>query len=104
MKTVLNDIENLTEEKIDDLINKFKKDFESGSLEEEGWQSYLSARLMARKYPNVLINSVCPGYVRTDINCHTGLLSPTEGAQSDVRLALLASNEPSGLFYIRDWF
>ncbi|KAK1559028.1 hypothetical protein Q3G72_009721 [Acer saccharum] len=36
-KTVLNDIENLTEEKIDELLNKFMKDFKEGSLEKEGW-------------------------------------------------------------------
>lgn len=114
MKTVLNDIENLTEEKIEDIINKFKKDFEQGRLEKEGWSPYFQAyvvskislnaytRLMARKYPNVVINSVHPGYVKTDITCNTGLITPAEGAQSVVRLALLPSTGPSGLFFIEN--
>ncbi|KAK1558714.1 hypothetical protein Q3G72_005726 [Acer saccharum] len=107
-KTVLNDVENLTEEKIDELLNKFMKDFKEGSLEKEGWRTYLSAytvskaalnaytRLLANKYPDFLVNSLCPGYVKTDINCNTGFLTPLEGAQSAVRLALLPQSGPSG--------
>ncbi|KAK4849472.1 hypothetical protein QYF36_025199 [Acer negundo] len=113
-KTVLNDVENLTEEKIDELLNKFMKDFKEGSLEKEGWRTYLSAytvskaalnaytRLLANKYPDFLVNSVCPGYVKTDINCNTGFFTPSEGAQSAVRLALLPQTGPSGLFFSRN--
>ncbi|KAK2650370.1 hypothetical protein Ddye_017859 [Dipteronia dyeriana] len=113
-KAVLNDVENLTEEKIDELLNKFMKDFKEGSLEKEGWRTYLSAytvskaalnaytRLLAKKYPDFLVNSVCPGYVKTDINCNTGFFTPSEGAQSAVRLALLPQSGPSGLFFSRN--
>ncbi|KAK4848404.1 hypothetical protein QYF36_012546 [Acer negundo] len=115
-KAVLNDVENLTEEKIDELLNKFMKDFKEGSLEKQGWRTYLSAytvskatlnaytRLLANKYPDFLVNSVCPGHVKTDIICNTGLFTSAEGAQPVVRLALLPQNGPSasGLFFSRN--
>ncbi|KAK0580335.1 hypothetical protein LWI29_000793 [Acer saccharum] len=113
-KAMLNDVENLTEEKIDELLSKFMKDFKEGSLEKEGWRTYLSAytiskaalnaytRLLAKKYPDFLVNSVCPGYVKTDITCNTGLFTPPEGAHSIVRLALLPQSGPSGLFFSRN--
>ncbi|KAK1558701.1 hypothetical protein Q3G72_005587 [Acer saccharum] len=113
-KAVLNDVENLTEEKIDELLNKFMKDFKEGSLEKQGWRTYLSAytvskaslnaytRLLANKYPDFLVNSVCPGHVKTDIICNTGLFTSLEGAQPVVRLALLPQNGPSGLFFSRN--
>ncbi|XP_073227097.1 (+)-neomenthol dehydrogenase-like isoform X2 [Cicer arietinum] len=36
-KEVLSDVENLTEEKIDQVLNEFLKDFKEGSLESKGW-------------------------------------------------------------------
>ncbi|XP_031277431.1 (+)-neomenthol dehydrogenase-like [Pistacia vera] len=113
-KEVLNDVESLTEERIDEVLNKFLKDLKEGSLEKEGWPTYLSAyilskasmnaytRILAKKYPAFLVNCVCPGFVKTDITCNTGLFNAAEGAQSPVRLALLPHAGPSGLFYSRD--
>ncbi|KAL0425962.1 UNVERIFIED_CONTAM: NAD-dependent malic enzyme isoform, mitochondrial [Sesamum radiatum] len=43
-------------------------------------------RILAKKYPGFRINSVCPGYVKTDINCNTGILAVEEGAESVVSL------------------
>ncbi|KAL5792460.1 hypothetical protein ACOSP7_001054 [Xanthoceras sorbifolium] len=69
-KAALNNVESITEEKIDELLNKFMKDFKEGLLEEEGWQPYLSAytvskaalnaytRMLDNKYSNMLINCV----------------------------------------------
>ena len=112
---MLSDIESLTEEKIDEFLNKFMKDFKEGSLEKQGWQPYLSTytvskatlnaytRLLANKYPDFLVNSVCPGHVKTDIICNTGLFTSPEGAQPVVRLALLPQNGgSSGLFFSRN--
>ncbi|KAL5796238.1 hypothetical protein ACOSQ2_001058 [Xanthoceras sorbifolium] len=65
------------------------KDFNEGLLEEEGWQPYLSAYTR-------------PGYVKTDVTCNTGLITPREGAQSAVRLALLPQGGPSDLFSEND--
>jgi (+)-neomenthol dehydrogenase len=113
-KEVLSDVKNLTEEKIDEVLNEFLKDFKEGSLENKGWAINLSAyiiskialnaytRVVAKKYPSICINSVCPGYVKTDINCNTGYLTPDEGATSVVRLALLPDGSVSGLFFFRN--
>ncbi|KAF5464215.1 hypothetical protein F2P56_014307, partial [Juglans regia] len=113
-KGVLSDAESLTEERVDGVLNKFMKDFKEGALEENGWPAYLSAyvvakaalngytRVLAKKYPSFLINCVCPGYVKTDINSNAGLLTVEEGAESLLRLALLPDGGPSGLFFCRN--
>ncbi|KAK1558708.1 hypothetical protein Q3G72_005648 [Acer saccharum] len=69
-------------------------DFKEGSLETKGWPHFVSAYsvtkvVLAKKYPNFCINCVCPGYVKTDINRNTGILSVEEGAASPVRLMII---------------
>ncbi|XP_015933919.1 (+)-neomenthol dehydrogenase [Arachis duranensis] len=110
-KGVLDDTENLTEDLIDKVLREFMKDFKEGSLKTKGWPTYLSAymlskaamnsytRLLARKHPKFCVNCVCPGFVKTDINQNTGILSVENGAASVVRLALLPSGSPSGYFF-----
>ncbi|KAK7394814.1 hypothetical protein VNO78_15353 [Psophocarpus tetragonolobus] len=112
-KGVFDDDENLTEERIDEVLKEFIKDFKEGSLENKGWPSFLSAymlskaamnsytRILAKKHQNFCVNCVCPGFVKTDINRNTGILSVDHGAASVVRLALLPNGSPSGLFYSR---
>ncbi|PNX75564.1 (+)-neomenthol dehydrogenase [Trifolium pratense] len=112
-KEVLSDVQNLTEEKIDNVVNEFFKDFKEGSLETKGWPLIVSAysvskaalsaytRILAKKYPSICSNAICPGYVKTDINSNTGTLTPYEGAEPIVRLALLPDGSPSGLFFSR---
>ena len=109
-KGVLSDADNVTEEKIDEVLNKYLKDFKEGSKD---WSFNMSAyilskaamnaytRILSKKYPNFCINSVCPGFVKTDLNFNTGLLTVEEGAESAVRLALLPNGGPSGLFFFR---
>lgn len=46
----------------------------------------------------IVVNSVCPGYVSTDLNGHTGYLTAQEGAQTPVRLALLPDQQVTGKF------
>ncbi|KAL5061989.1 hypothetical protein RYX36_023726 [Vicia faba] len=114
-KEVLSDVENLNEEKIDEILSQFLKDFKEGSIvENKGWpinmstyvisKAALSAytRVLARKYSSICINAVCPGYVKTDINYNTGYLTPDEGAESIVRLALFPGGSPSGCFFVRN--
>jgi len=112
-KEALSDVENLTEEKIDEILDEFLKDFKEGSLDTKGWPLAMSAysvskaalnaytRILAKKYPSFCINAVCPGFVKTDINYNTGILTPDEGAEAAVRLALLPEGSPSGLFFVR---
>ncbi|KAK7340218.1 hypothetical protein VNO77_20916 [Canavalia gladiata] len=111
-KEVFSDAENLTEERIHEVLEEFLKDFKEGSLENKGWPTLLSAnrvakaamnsytRILAKKHTNMCINCVCPGFVKTDINRNTGILSTDQGAASVVRLALLPNGSPSGLFFI----
>ncbi|PHT40591.1 (+)-neomenthol dehydrogenase [Capsicum baccatum] len=112
-KGVLSDTEHLTEEKIEEVINQYLKDFKEDSLQDKGWPSLMSAyilsqavmnaysRIMTKKHPSIQINCVCPGYVKTDISYNRGVFPAEEGAKSPVRLALQPDNGPSGLFFFR---
>lgn len=55
--------------------------------------------ILAKKYPNFLINCVDPGYVKTDMTCNT--ITVEEGAEGPVMVALLPNNGLSGLFFGR---
>lgn len=46
----------------------------------------------------IVVNSVAPGYVRTDLTGGNGFMSPAEGARLPVEYALLGSEAPSGRF------
>jgi len=46
----------------------------------------------------IAVNAVCPGYVSTDLNGHTGYLSPQDAAATPVRLALLTDASVTGRF------
>ncbi|MED6133123.1 hypothetical protein PIB30_025600 [Stylosanthes scabra] len=112
-KGILSDADNLTEERVDEVLNVFMKDFKEGSLEGKGWPKALVAysvskaamnaytRILAKKLPTFCVNCLCPGYVKTDITAHTGFYNVEEGAANVVRLALLPNGSPSGLFYSR---
>ncbi|KAH6829854.1 Rossmann-fold superfamily protein [Perilla frutescens var. hirtella] len=106
--------EGLTEDKVDEVVQEFLKDFKHGLLEEKQWPPHFAAyklskaalnaytRVLARKNPSLIINSVCPGYARTDITCNSGPLSEAEGAEAPVKLALLPDGGPSGSFFYRN--
>ncbi|KAI3434355.1 uncharacterized protein J3R85_006622, partial [Psidium guajava] len=93
---ILSDAGSLTEERIDEVLNQFLRDFKEGSLQAKGWPTFLSAntiskaalnaftRILARKNPSFCINSVCPGFVQTDINYNSGILTVEQGAKSPV--------------------
>uniref|UniRef100_A0A7N2KMZ1 Uncharacterized protein n=1 Tax=Quercus lobata TaxID=97700 RepID=A0A7N2KMZ1_QUELO len=56
-------------------------------------------RILAKKFPNMCINCVHPGYVKTDINWNTGILTVEEGARGPVMLALLPDGGPNGCYF-----
>ncbi|KAJ9548254.1 hypothetical protein OSB04_020797 [Centaurea solstitialis] len=97
----LGDVETLSEKKIDGFVEKFLEDLSNDALEANGWSKMLPAysvskamlnaytRVLAKSYPNMCINCVHPGYVDTDSNWHTGIMTLEEGAQGSVMLALL---------------
>ncbi|KAI3796570.1 hypothetical protein L1987_39248 [Smallanthus sonchifolius] len=113
-KGILSDIDNLTEEKIDEVLDEYLKDYKDGSLEAKGWPPSMSAyilskaamnaytRILAKKYPSFSINCVCPGFVKTDLNYNTGILSVEDGAETPVKVALSPNGGPSGCFFNRN--
>ncbi len=48
---------------------------------------------------NIKVNSVSPGYVATDLNDHSGFLTPEQGAVLPVAFANLSSDGPTGGFF-----
>ncbi|KAI6702145.1 hypothetical protein NL676_011281 [Syzygium grande] len=113
IKEELNDIDSLTEEKVDGLVVRFLKDMKEDRLETGGWPIIYSAyivskatlnaytRVLAKKYPGIAINAVAPGFVKTDLNHNTGFLPVEEGARGPVMVALMPKEGPSGLFFAR---
>ncbi|XP_021817056.1 uncharacterized protein LOC110759314 [Prunus avium] len=112
-KGVFTDADNLTEEGVDEVLTELLKAFKEGSLESKGWPSSFSAyivskaalnaytRILAKKYPDIRINSVCPGFVKTDLNSNAGVLPVKEGGARVVRTALLPNDGPSGSFFVQ---
>ncbi|OEL17484.1 (+)-neomenthol dehydrogenase, partial [Dichanthelium oligosanthes] len=106
---VLSDIDNLSEEKLDEVINVFLTDFKDGNLAARGWLPVTSAyavskalvnaysRLLAKRHPSLVVCCVNPGFVRTDMTYGMGLLSAAEGARAPASLALRDEPGDSGL-------
>lgn len=113
-KGILSDIENLTEEKVDEVVEEYLNDLKEGLVEAKGWPTTLSAytlsktamnaytRILAKKYTSFCINCVCPGFVKTDINYNTGILCVEDGAETPVKVALFPDGGPSGCFFDRN--
>lgn len=59
----------------------------------------LTVQLAAElKHTSIVVNSVAPGYVRTDLTGHNGFMTPEEGARLPVEYALLGDGAVSGRF------
>jgi NAD(P)-dependent dehydrogenase (short-subunit alcohol dehydrogenase family) len=52
----------------------------------------------AKAFPAIRINSVEPGFTRTDLNGSTGSQSPEQGAEIIVRMACLRPDGPTGSY------
>lgn len=110
-KRELNDIETLKKERLDEMLSEFLRDFKEDKLGAEGWPTHLSAytvskaaanaymRLLAQEHPQLRVNSVCPGFVKTDMNSNNGVFPVEDGARGPVMLALLPDDGPSGCFF-----
>ena len=94
---------------LDEVLNEYLKDFiKAGAHGAKGWplacaisKASLNAytRILAKKLPSFKVICVYPGFVKTDMSHNIGLLTPEEGAESPVRLALLPDDGPSSLFF-----
>ncbi|KAL1543511.1 (+)-neomenthol dehydrogenase [Salvia divinorum] len=112
-KRVLSSKEGLTEERVDEVVQEFIKDLKKGKVEEKQWPPHFAAYkvskaalnaytwLAAQRHPRFLVNSVCPGFARTDITFNHGPLSEVEAAEAPVKMALLPDGGPSGSFFHR---
>ncbi|KAL3536851.1 hypothetical protein ACH5RR_000217 [Cinchona calisaya] len=110
---VLSNDKSLTEERVDEVVTEFLKDFKDGTVENNGWPTNLTAykvskaainaytRVLAKKYPTFCINCVCPGYCKTDMTFNSGFFTAAEGAEGPVKLALLPVDGPSGFYFLR---
>ncbi|KAM0860994.1 hypothetical protein ACQ4PT_046175 [Festuca glaucescens] len=111
LKQELNDIDRLTEERLDELLDMFLKDFEAGTVDARGWPAEFSAykvakaamnaysRILAKRHPELRINCAHPGYVRTDITRNSGILTPEEGARNITSVVLLPEDGPTGAYF-----
>ncbi|CAN6240266.1 unnamed protein product [Urochloa humidicola] len=111
LKQELNDTDNLTQERLDELLDMFLKDFQADKLDSRGWPKYFSAykvakatmnaysRILAREHPELRVNCVHPGYVKTDMTIHSGLLTPEEGGSRVAMVALLPEGGVTGAFF-----
>ncbi|MDI9897382.1 SDR family NAD(P)-dependent oxidoreductase [Rhodococcus sp. IEGM 1381] len=52
----------------------------------------------AKAFPDIRINSVEPGFIKTDLNDNTGMQSVEEGAQLIVRMAQIGTDGPTGCY------
>ncbi|KAF2297780.1 hypothetical protein GH714_002763 [Hevea brasiliensis] len=107
----LGDVDGLTEEKIDKVVEEFLEDVEQDLVETKGWPTIFSAykvskaavnaytRVLASKYPRIAINAVCPGFTKTDLNGNTGGQPVEKGAEGPVKVALAPDGSPSGFFF-----
>ncbi|MBA0732724.1 hypothetical protein Gogos_016796 [Gossypium gossypioides] len=112
-KEVLSDVEKLSEERVELVLNKYLEDFRDGALKTNGWPTYIGpstymlskaamnayTRILAKNYPTFCINCVHPGFVKTDMTGSNGFSTPAQGAENVVRVALLPIGASSGLYY-----
>ncbi|XP_041937246.1 carbonyl reductase [NADPH] 1-like [Alosa sapidissima] len=104
----------ITEDELVLMMEQFIKDAQKSIHLEEGWTDTaygvskigltILSRILARRLrqdrpqDNILLNSCCPGWVKTDMSGHNGPLTPDQGADTPVYLALLTpgADEPHG--------
>ncbi|KAF3790211.1 Carbonyl reductase NADPH 1 [Nymphaea thermarum] len=108
LRKQLLETEGLTEQKIDGVLNLFLEDLKAEKAMEK-WPLKLPAYSISKASLNAYgrhlalqlngvayVNSVHPGAVKTNMTDCTGNLSPIEGAENVVRVALFPVDGPSG--------
>ncbi|KAK4436714.1 Carbonyl reductase [NADPH] 1 [Sesamum alatum] len=113
----LEDDETLSEELIDQTMDTFLEQVKDGSWTDGGWPTVFTdyslsklavnayTRLMARIFSErpegqkIYINCYCPGWVRTAMTGWAGHVTPEDGADTAVWLALLPEHFITGKFF-----
>jgi carbonyl reductase 1 len=102
-----------TEADVTSIMADFKSAVDAGKEKEAGFPSAAYAvskagliggtRALALSQKNressILVNSCCPGYVKTDMTRGGGSKTPDEGAQTPVMLAIQDIKGQTGLFW-----
>ena len=99
----------LTRPALDSLVNSYLSDLEKGEAKSGGWPSAYSVskvamnaltRILARELApqKIRINSVCPGWVRTDMGGPGANRSVEVGARSIVLGAMLPEDATGGFY------
>src|SRR5207247_4039177 len=94
---------------LDSLVNSYLSDLEKGEAKSAGWPSAYSVskvamnaltRILARELAarKIRINSVCPGWVRTDMGGPGANRSVEVGARSIVLGAMLPEDATGGFY------
>ena len=104
---MLENVNDLTEEKIDEVLQWFLRDFNEQSWRPKTVSAYKVSKaainahtiLIAKRFPQHHINSIHPGRVKTEMTCDIVKLTPHEGARGPVMFSLLPETGPTGLFF-----
>ncbi|RAL50002.1 hypothetical protein DM860_016778 [Cuscuta australis] len=117
LREKLEDVESLTEEFINEMVEKFLEQTKDGSWVSGGWPQTFTdyslsklavnafTRLMGRSLSEreeghkVYINCYCPGWVKTAMTGWAGSISPEDAADTAVWLALLPDLSVTGKFF-----
>ncbi|KAM4070418.1 hypothetical protein ACB094_12G164200 [Castanea mollissima] len=97
-KKELGDIDGLTEEKVDKVVEGFLEDVKENLIETKGWPVNISAYIVSKAALNAYTRVLARN---TDMNHNSGVLTVEEGAKSPVMLALMPEGGSSGLFFDR---
>lgn len=99
----------LDERGLIELVDEFAADVAAGKHRERGWpasayrvsKAALNAltRIVARGYPRLRVNAVCPGWVKTDMGGPAASREVEQGASGVVWAATLGRSGPSGGFF-----
>ena len=117
----LSNINNLSESYIDTIISNYLNDVNLKTWESKGWPLtfpnykmskialHSFTRLLAKDLdqrpdgPKIYVNCIHPGLVQTEMSNRYGNLTPQQGAEHIVRVALMAVKDcPSGQFFYED--
>lgn len=91
------------------LVGEFEREVAAGTHNAHGWPSSayrvskaaLNAltRILAKSWPRLHVNAVCPGWVKTDMGGSSAPRELPQGARGIVWAATLPQNGPSGGFF-----